>query len=75
MGERYLLTRFLDAPILLDDNEAADTHGVVALDAGKPSFEVMSNAICIEACPAPHFFDDAAYGILPSPYVVSGDEN
>lgn len=36
----------------------------------------MSDAICADSGPAsaPHFFKDAAYGILPSPSVVSGDE-
>jgi hypothetical protein len=37
---------------------------------------VMSDAVRAESGPAslPHFFKDAAYDVLPSPSVVSGDE-
>ena len=40
LRERYLLTYFLDNLIMLDDDEAVDTHEVAAPNARKPSFEV-----------------------------------
>ena len=58
---------------MANDKDARDD----TVETTKTTEIIMSDAICIEACPtsAPHFFDDAAYGILPSPSVVSGDES
>ena len=58
---------------MTDDKDARDDP----VETTKTTEIIMSDAICTEACPmsAPHFFDDAAYGILPSLYMVSGDES
>src|SRR5258708_6073924 len=65
MRERDLLTYFLDNPIVLDDDEAVDTHEVAAPDAGKPAFEV---ADLVERCdPSP-----TLSGVLTEPGTDDG---
>jgi len=47
-----------------------------AIETTRTTEIVISDAVCAESGSAslPHFFNDAAYGVLPPPSVVSGDE-